>query len=56
MKEAFRKLGIGKALFGQLGKIAREKVWILITLRTVIDRDDMQGCPRVDWSVLKVNE
>ncbi|KAF9653520.1 acyl-CoA N-acyltransferase [Thelephora ganbajun] len=25
VKEAFRKLGIGKALFGQLGKIAQEK-------------------------------
>jgi hypothetical protein len=22
----------------------------------VIDYDAMQGCPRVDWSVLKVNE
>ena len=30
MKEAFRKLGVGKALFGQLGKIAQEKVWIFI--------------------------
>jgi len=25
VKEAFRKLGIGKALFGKLGKIAQEK-------------------------------
>lgn len=30
MKESFRKLGIGKALFGKLGKIAQEKVWIFI--------------------------
>ena len=30
MKEASRKLGIGKALFGQLGKIAQEKVWVFI--------------------------
>lgn len=30
MKEAFRKFGIGKALFGQLGKIAQEKVWSFI--------------------------
>lgn len=34
MKESFRKLGIGKALFGRLGKVAQEKVWILIPGRT----------------------
>jgi hypothetical protein len=30
VKEAFRKLGIGKALFGRLGQIAQQKVWIFI--------------------------
>ena len=45
MKESFRKLGIGKALFGQLGKIAREKVWILITLRMTIHCDAIAGVP-----------
>lgn len=34
VKEAFRKFGIGKALFGRLGKVAQEKVWILIQGRT----------------------
>ena len=41
MKEAFRKLGIGKALFGQLGKIAQEKVWIPVPWCTIIHYADM---------------
>jgi GNAT superfamily N-acetyltransferase len=54
VREAHRGAGVGKALFARLAAVAQERVRVLCTGRERDADGCMQGCARMDWSVLKV--
>lgn len=54
MIEESRGLGVGKALFAELGKIAEEKVNRTVFSASFFIFDE--GCARLDWAVLKWNQ